>query len=424
MIVEVKAQNFLSFKDGMTFSLEGVKAFQEREVNNVIGTYHGRKLLKSAAILGDNGSGKSNVLKAIGHMRRLVIDAFAQPIGDPFASPPDTVRFRLSADALAQPTYLEISFLLQDHLYRLGVEMDGQRVLREWLYQTDVREVALYTRVGDTMVVNKTHFPEGLPLVGKVQPDDLFLTRVAQKGGRIASAIYLWFKQIGYVNAVNEAFYRSYTVDRMQADPDFCAWAAEVVAFLGYTRLSVVTEDQGFDTQRFGRGVSPSYRESFRALFADCEKRRILGWQMQFDTEGLPGGEVAFHFEKEASASARRLLYLLGPIYDSLQNGKLLLIDEFTAQLQPHMLQRLLGLFHVTNQKGAQFVLAGHGEPLLSMGKLRRDQLWFVEKDELGASTLSRLDDADAEEEMMAVSAFDARPEEPKSGAMPQFLGM
>lgn len=422
MIVEVKAQNFLSFKDGMTFSLEGVKAFQERENSHVIGIHHGRKLLKSAAILGDNGSGKSNVLKAIGHMRRLVIDAFSQPIGDPFASPPDSVRFRLSAQARTRPTCLEVTFLLGESLYRLGVEMDGPRVLREWLYTTVEREVALYTREGDAIAVSKAHFPEGLPLVGKVQADDLFLTRVAQKGGRIASAIYLWFKQIGYLNAVNEAFYRSYTVDRLLADADFCAWAADVIGFLGYTRLSVATEDQGFDAKQFGKGISPSYRESFRALFADSDKRRILGWQREFDAAGQLGEEVAFHFEKEAAASARRLLYLLGPIYDSLQNGKLLLIDEFTAQLQPPMLQRLLTLFHATNQKGAQFILAGHGETLLSLGKLRRDQIWYVEKDELGASTLSRL--ADEDEEAMAVPAFDARPSASDTGAMPQFLGM
>lgn len=424
MIVEVKAQNFLSFKDGMTLSLEGVKTFQERENHNVIGTFHGRKLLKSVVLLGDNGSGKSNVLKAIGHMRRLVIDAFSQPIGDPFASPPDTVHFRLSSDCAARPNCLEISFLMGEQLYRLGVEMDGPRILREWLYQTAEREVALYTRTGDAISVNKAHFPEGLPLVGKVQPDDLFLTRVAQKGGRIASAIYVWFKQIGYVNAVNEAFYRSYTIDRLQADADFCAWAADVIGFLGYTRLSVMTEDQGFDPKNFGKGLTPSYRESFRALFADSDKRRILGWRPQFGEDGQPGEEVAFHFEKEAAASARRLLYLLGPIYDSLQNGKLLLIDEFTAQLQPTMLRRLLALFHAANQRGAQFVLAGHAEPLLSIGRLRRDQIWFVEKDERGASTLSRLGDTGAGEEPIAVPTFEARPKEPPSSAMPQFAGM
>lgn len=393
MLVELKTQNCLSYQGMTRFSMVGVDAYQEHERGTVLGRFHDRKILKSVFVFGANASGKSNLIEVFGHMKRLVGDSFKR-LSEPRAAPgpPLPIQFRLHTQSLLQPTLMEASFLVGPTLYRYGFEIDGATVVKEWLYQTAAREVALFTREGDRVKIHRTLFKEGAGLTGQVQSDVLFLARVGHAGGRIACAVAQWFHRIGIVNAVKEPCYRSFTMDLLEIDPAFRAWATEFLAYLGIVRLSVAAEEQAPGYSSLGANLSPLLRETLRAYSGDyADRKAVIAWHHRYDDAGQVVGEVPFSFDKEESSGTRRLLYLLGPIYDTLRNGKLLLLDELDAQLHPLLLQRIVELFHAHNRKRAQFVVVSHGTALLSMGGMRRDQVWFVEKDPLGASTLYSL---------------------------------
>ena len=70
MIIEFNVENFLSFKDLTTLSMVAAKSFKEHKETNIIPIDKKLNLLKSAVIYGNNASGKSNLLEAIGFMKR------------------------------------------------------------------------------------------------------------------------------------------------------------------------------------------------------------------------------------------------------------------------------------------------------------------------------------------------------------------
>jgi hypothetical protein len=95
------------------------------------------------------------------------------------------------------------------------------------------------------------------------------------------------------------------------------------------------------------------------------------------------------------SAGTRRLFALAGPWLDILANGHTAFVDELDASLHPLLVSELLRLLFSpsTNPHGAQVVFTTHNPFLLSGSTLRRDQVWFTEKDAEGATHLYPLSD-------------------------------
>lgn len=90
-----------------------------------------------------------------------------------------------------------------------------------------------------------------------------------------------------------------------------------------------------------------------------------------------------FDTEEMKSEGTLKILDLSGPIIDTLANGYTLVIDELDAQLHPLLTQRIIQIFNSqkSTPHNAQLIFATHDTNLLRNKILRRDQIWFVEKD-------------------------------------------
>jgi AAA15 family ATPase/GTPase len=84
---------------------------------------------------------------------------------------------------------------------------------------------------------------------------------------------------------------------------------------------------------------------------------------------------------------------MAGPILDALANGRVLWVDEMEARLHPNLTGALVGLFNsrASNPKSAQLIFTTHDTNLLDLRKMRRDQIWFIDKDKTAASRLYSL---------------------------------
>jgi hypothetical protein len=99
--------------------------------------------------------------------------------------------------------------------------------------------------------------------------------------------------------------------------------------------------------------------------------------------------------DSNESEGTRKLFALSALIIDALEHGKTLVIDELDSKLHPFMMTFILNLFHSTekNPKNAQLIFNTHDVNLLSKRFFRRDQIWFTEKNEYGATELYSLAD-------------------------------
>ena len=103
---------------------------------------------------------------------------------------------------------------------------------------------------------------------------------------------------------------------------------------------------------------------------------------------------VGFDFEDESSGT-QILFKTAGAWLNVIKNGVAMLFDEIDTNLHPKLLQFLIQKFHsnATNPNNAQLICTTHNTSLLDREIFRRDQFWFVEKQQTGESKLYPLTD-------------------------------
>lgn len=424
MLIEFSVENYLSFKDLNTLSMVGVKAFKEHEDSNTFQIEPDIKLLKSTGIYGNNASGKSNVIDSMKFMRRFVLNSFRDALIDDSNKRFPLEKFKLSEESEEKPSFFEIVFIQNDRKYRYGFELDYQEVVSEWLYHTTSKEVPLFKRDRQKIEINKSSFKEGGKLEEKTKENVLFLTLVAQLNGEISNTIIDWFKDLKIISGIYDRAYRYYTTKKIKDDDEFKKWATEFVKFLEIVDLATDEKElEKFDVDNIeGKEID----EDLIGLIHSVEKIReknpkmdeIITWHRRFNEDNVLTDTIPFNFEKEESEGTKKFIYLLGPWYDALKNGKVLIVDEIDSRLHSLLTLKLVELFHGFNRTNAQLIFASHDTNLMDKDVFRRDQIWFVEKNQFGSSELYSLSDFKSSR-VRKKAAFEKNYKEGKYGAIP-----
>ena len=120
---------------------------------------------------------------------------------------------------------------------------------------------------------------------------------------------------------------------------------------------------------------------------------RIVSYHRQYDDDGREVNNVSFAFNKNESDGTIKYFSLAYPIIDALDHGKRVIIDELDSKLHPLLVKKVVALFNdaITNPKGAQLLFTAHDTYLLSAKLFRRDQVWFTQKNNFGATELYSL---------------------------------
>ncbi len=398
MLIEFNVSNFLSFKDDTTLSMIGVKSFKEHENDNIIKINSKLKLLKSSVIYGNNASGKSNLIRAVGFMRGFVLNSFRDALLENNDKKIPLTKFLLSTKSDVLPTSFEVVFFVGSVKYRYGFEVEENEVISEWLFHTTSKEVPLFTRNKNEYYINKSSFQEGLNLESKTKNNVLFLTLIAQFNGQISNRVIDWFKNLNIINGIDDKTYRKYTIEKLKGDKDFQKWVNSFIRFLEISKLTTVEEETSRQTKR----------------------NRIVTWHRKYGENNLLIDTVPFNFDHQESEGTKKLIYLLGPWYDTLRNSKILVVDELDSRLHTNLMKQLIRFFHATNHLNAQLIFVVHDTNILSKDYFRRDQIWFIEKNQFGASELYSLGDFKSEK-VRKKSAFDKNYTIGKYGAVPYF---
>lgn len=362
MILEFYVSNYLSIKDGLKISFVATSLKDSlSESNDMIALSDtGLMLLRSAVIYGANASGKSNVLKAMAFYRHFITDSFKNSqAGEAI----DVENFRLNATSIYEPTTMEATFIVGDFIYRYGFEVDSKVVRSEWLYQRTnkkrAKEIEIFYRTEEETSVHQKS-PLLLELVNKrmVRDNALLLSAAAQFNEPKAVNILQWMNDIRVIFGNEEEKLWNQAIKSLDDEN----LRLRITNFAKYADLGI---------------------ESIVKI-----DNRIVSNHRQFDDEGRKISDVAFSFSGNESEGTIKYFSLSYPIIDTLDNGKLLIIDELDSKLHPLLVRKIISLFNSakTNPKGAQLLFTTHDTFLLSAGMFRRDQIWFTQKDSFGAT--------------------------------------
>jgi AAA15 family ATPase/GTPase len=186
--------------------------------------------------------------------------------------------------------------------------------------------------------------------------------------------------------------YINFTMKKME-DEVFRKRIVELVktADIGINDIQIEEEDMPLDVI-----AKLPFPEDMKAkIIADKGWKSVLlnTMHQKFDGAGQSVGNVVFELNEDESKGTKKFFAMSAPILDTLQNGKILIIDELDASLHPILTQHLIKLFHDKdiNKKNAQLIFATHDTNLLKPELFRRDQIWLTEKDHYGATTIYSL---------------------------------
>jgi len=367
MIIEFKFKNFTSYKDETTLNMTTVKSFKELINSNVITkAYRNFDLLKAAAIFGSNGGGKSNFIEAISFMKDVFHNSYAESLKKEEERGPKDYYFKLNTVTETKPTTFEISFIIDDLIYRYGFEILGFEIISEWLYKKNEVETYLFKRKLQEIEINKSSFSDALKYRDSVNSNVLFLSYLAQNNSKAIQPVHNFFMRLNVLSGLDDKTHKDVTKTLYNLSPNFKTWLSLALRFLEITKVGVTKEDE------------------------------IVTYHNKYDENGFIVDSIPFNLEKEESQGTKKIVFLLGAIYDTLVNGKVLFIDELDSKLHLNLTRKLLEFFQKFNKNKAQFIFTSHDANLLNNKILRRDQIWFVDRNKFGASELYPLSDFDA----------------------------
>lgn len=411
MLVEFEVGNYRSFKDPVRLSMVAANPIKEFLEENTFQAWRYR-LLKSAAIYGANASGKSNLLHAMAFMRGFVLSSSKEmQAGEPIR----VVPFKFNTATENAPSRFETSFLLKDRRYRYGFEADRKAVRKEWLYYAEKqKEEHLFLREEDDIEVG-VDFGEGKTLEEKTRSNALFLSVVAQFNGETAGMILKWFLDVGLLHGLQDMQYGGFTASLLQDE----ALRPRLLDFIqradvGIENLTV--SEKPLDEEALKR-LPEQVQDQIRK-----QKPRIAEVSAVHSKfrDGVKEGLATTDFFSEESDGTKKLFCIAGPLLESLTFGRVVVLDELDARLHPLLTKAVVRLFNssVSNPNNAQLIFATHDTNLLDNDMLRRDQIWFTEKTQQGATALYSL----AEMKVRNDASFEKNYIAGRYGAIP-FLG-
>lgn len=385
MIIEFTVGNFLSFRENKTLSLEATNITEYKESTFKTGKF---KLLKSAVLYGANSSGKSNFIKAMSTMKRIVMTSVEKTSASKF----EIIPFLLNTSTEKKPSFFELVFLIDKTRYRYGFEIDNSSIHGEWLFKLEGdNEIPLFIREENGIGLTDD-FREGHGLESKTRENALFLSVVDQFNGEIAAKVISWFNDLGTISGLSHDNYRGVTfslLDKKKSKERLLDFFKDLD--LGFEQLK-------FRKEKFQESFLPSDlpTEFLDDIINDLQGKtiaRINTVHNKYDENGEKVGFRDFDLREQESSGTNKVFDISGPIFDTLIGGGVLVIDELDAKLHPLMTAAITNLFNSPeyNTNNAQLIFATHDTNLLSYGRFRRDQIYFLEKDKFEASDLYSL---------------------------------
>jgi uncharacterized protein len=416
MLIEFSVGNYRSFKEKVTFSMVAanlVAKDKQLDANNVFTVDDDLKLLKSAAIYGANASGKSNLAKALAFMKGFIANSSKDTQStDEIPIEP----FRLSTETDSKPSFFELVFIMTGVKYRYGFEVTDKQVVSEWLFYTPkTRETKLFRRKIDAFQISRAFDADDIQK--RTRNNALFLSVSAQFNVEVAVKILSWLKStINITSGLKDKGMMNVTINCLLEKNKYKTNIIQMIKKLDLGIGEIKVEEQEFSIDHLPSYIPDDLREVI-ARHAGEKTVSILVSHRKFDHDGQYYLIENFYLSQHESDGTQKIFALAGPLVDTLEEGKTLIIDEFDARLHPLISRAIVELFNdqETNPNNAQLIFMTHDTNLLSNKIFRRDQIWFTEKNRYGATDLYSL----AEFRIRNDASFESDYIKGKYGAIP-----
>ena len=401
MLLQFSVENFLSFDEEQVFSMVASTGDQMHPNHVVDGK--GGPALRAAAIYGPNASGKSNLVEAIGFAKELIVNGTRRSQSIPVRP------FKLRADGYERPSKFEFSFRTQGLLYNYGFRVTSERVTEEWLFASGIKktEVKLFERStsedGQAEVEVGTSLADGARkqffefLAQGTRANQLLLCEAVERNVVELTRVAEWFTEVlavipaepraeslaGLVHYYPQL--RGYLTDFLRSSGTDIEMVGTVETQLGAVDMVPDIRDRETVIALLEKLPPVGFVSTSGPVFTKDRAGRASQIDMVFTHRG---SDSTFTMNEESDGTQR--LVHLAPILRELseKTARVVVIDELDRSFHPHLSRLFLqtALDGCPPDSSNQLIFTTHDTNLLDLDLLRRDEIWFVEKNKAGAS--------------------------------------
>jgi AAA15 family ATPase/GTPase len=417
MILEFKVKNFLSFKEEQVLSLEANsdKYLQDYHCINVNPDI---KVLKLCMIYGANASGKSNLLLALDFLRIKCIETKDRSEKTGF------IPFSFDNTSKQEPGFFEISFFANNHKYIYSLCLDKDLIIDEKLTYYPGQQPALifqrqHQKKDDEYILKTGSKIKVSPVEMSVLKSNTLnnmtiisgLSKTNIKFPELKAA-YDWFLNIlkEIIKPSNDIF-RETVLNLMEQPFDFKKFIFKGLEKADFNITDIYIEPDhiplnSFDTPNIVSDINTvTYYNKNKVFFIHQTK---CG-----DKDSIEKLDARYQ-----SAGTLKYFGLLGIIKMAIDKNMVLNFDELENSLHPELINHLINyyLYHSKLVSShSQFIFTTHNVDLLAEDFIRKDIVWFTDKQSDGATNLYSLSDFDIRKNLSFVNAYKAG----KFGAIP-----
>lgn len=418
MLKTFTVENLYSFNQKTIFSMEATNIKEYIETNCF--KLEGRKesILKVNSVHGLNNAGKSNLIQSLfylkkflynGHMNKDLIDRI------------ENFKFMISNEK--KPIKMELEFFLENTLFRYVLHIKENKICHEALYKKEKKEINIFIREGEWVSLKFSEkylkkeslkfIPENLKksensvlgILGMLESNDVF------------SKIKNYFENnFIIINAVHDHMGLNETSRYLEKNIDnkikivnflkqFCFGINDIYFSAKEKQLTLqeikeslkgMAESTKFP-EEIVRDIEEKIKNESSEIQLEITQKEISITYTQdiYDENMQKIKETLVDFFKYSSAGTKNLYGILGGVFQVLDEGGVVIIDEIMGLLHTLVFEEIVNLFNSikTNPKNAQIIFTGHNAHVISECNLRRDQIIIVKKDEFGNSYIERLSD-------------------------------
>lgn len=372
MLIEFSVKNFWSFKDKVTLSME--KGSGEENLDSIV-SINNLDLLKSIAIYGANASGKSNILRAINCATYMVKHSTMLPLGTEW----DFIKpFLFDKETQAKPSEFEFIFIANNTKYRYYFSADSVRIYDEILdaYYSQ-KPTNIFTRINTNNYEFNSDKNKLESLSANNTENKLFLATATTWNYSKTRDAYLWFsnsvESYNSFNEISEQDLKEYSNDQKDLKKFTLKLLKEADILI--KDISVNYSNKDITSMYVNNKVNIELEHAIKD-----NNNLYHSYKLNFDAE----------------SSGTRALFTLAPyLKRAFENNKVIVVDELEKSLHPSLVEFIVKLFNnkKINKSNSQLIFTTHATNLLNLELLRRDQIWFTEKNpENGVSDLYPLD--------------------------------
>lgn len=380
MLLDIEIKNLKSFKNQTIFSMEAENKIEDRNSFEVEVGKEKFELLKTAVLFGGNASGKSNFTSVLNIFRYYLFNKGIEKY--------NKEGFRFGEED--KNSTIKVRNVVDDKIYEyiLEINFNTKKIIKEKLYITALERKLVFERENNKIVkYDKEIFSEYEITIG-------FINETLTDSDSVISRIIEWRvpeeieKYIFYIDKIKINNYSDDLGKYIYKNKNNKKLVIEFLKKIGIivNDIEVYREKNEF----FLKNIRES--KEFQIL-SEKEQEKLLSqiayiYRIHFVYEDNQKQKYKLDYY-EQSAGTQKILSMFFPIYNLLNNGGVMIIDELDITLHYSLIKEIIKMFNSVeyNRKNAQLIFTTHNLLLLDFNLFREDQIWFLENNDVSTGT-------------------------------------